>query len=355
MKITRVFSNHRELFMIIIRPIQATDYNDLHRIAIDSGHGFTSLPVNEDMLKKRIKHSEESFRVQITEPSNQGYLFVMEDTQTGRVIGTAGIEAAVGLDNAFYHYHLGKVVHSSRELNIHNTVETLALCNDYTGATEICTLFLQESHRKDGNGRFLSRCRFLFMAEHNERFADCVIAEMRGVSDEQGRSPFYDWLEEHFLSIQFTKADYLTGIGNKDFIAELMPKYPVYVSLLSKEAQQVINKVHSNTLPALRLLEAEGFSRRGYIDIFDAGPTVESKLKQIRAIRDSNRYQVLIDDICDGESKQKYILCNTKVEGFRATQIKLTLPETAIQVVITRDTAQALQVQQGDWVRLISN
>ncbi len=341
--------------MIIIRPIKATDYHDLHRIAIDSGYGFTSLPVNKDILKKRIDHSEESFRVQASEPGNQGYLFVMEDTQIGQVVGTAGIEAAVGLDNAFYHYHLGKVVHSSRELNIHNTVETLALCNDYTGATEICTLFLQESHRKNGNGRFLSRCRFLFMAEHSERFANCVIAEMRGVSDEQGRSPFYDWLEKHFLSIQFTKADYLTGIGNKDFIAELMPKYPVYVSLLSKEAQQVINKVHSNTVPALRLLEAEGFSRRGYIDIFDAGPTVEAELKQIRAIRDSDKYQVLIDDTYDGKSNQKYILCNTKVEGFRATQVKLTLRETANQVVITSQTAQALQVQQGDWVRLISN
>lgn len=341
--------------MIIIRPIKATDYNDLHRIAVDSGHGFTSLPVNEDILKKRIQRSEESFNSEVKEPGDQGYLFVMEDTQTGQVVGTTGIEAAVGLDNAFYHYHLGKVVHSSRELNIHNTVETLALCNDYTGATEICTLFLQESHRKNGNGRFLSRCRFLFMAEHSDRFANCVIAEMRGVSDEQGKSPFYDWLEEHFLSIQFTKADYLTGIGNKDFIAELMPKYPVYVNLLSKEAQQVINKVHSNTVPALRLLEAEGFSRRGYIDIFDAGPTVEAELKQIRAIRDSRKYQVLIDDACGGESNQKYIICNTDVKNFRATQIKLTLRETANQVVITNETAQALQVKQGDWVRLLTN
>jgi arginine N-succinyltransferase len=341
--------------MIIIRPIKMTDYTDLHRIAIDSGYGFTSLPVNEVMLKERISHSEKSFRLTISEAGNQGYLFVMEDTQTGQVVGTTGIAASVGLDNAFYHYHLGKVVHSSRELNIHNTVETLALCNDYTGATEICTLFLQESHRQNGNGRFLSRCRFLFMAEHPNRFANCVIAEMRGVSNDQGRSPFYEWLEKHFLSIQFTKADYLTGIGNKSFIAELMPKYPVYVSLLSKEAQQVINKVHKNTVPALRLLEAEGFSRRGYIDIFDAGPTVEAELKQIRTIRDSQKYQVLINDIKVDENTQKHIICNTKIENFRATQTQLTLRKTTNQVVITSNIAQALQVQQGDWVRLISN
>ena len=341
--------------MIIIRPIKMTDYDDLYRIAIESGHGFTSLPVNEDILKKRIAHSEESFKIQVSQAGNQGYLFVMEDTKTNQVVGTTGIEASVGLDNAFYHYHLGKVVHSSRELNIHNTVETLSLCNDYSGATEICTLFLQESHRKNNNGKFLSRCRFLFIAEHTERFSDCIIAEMRGVSDENGKSPFYDWLEEHFLSIEFTKADYLTGIGNKGFIAELMPKYPIYVNLLSKEAQQVINKVHSNTVPALRLLEAEGFSRRGYVDIFDAGPTVEAERNQIRAVRESKKYQVLVDDNCGEESNLKHIICNTKVEDFRAAQVKLTLREIANQVVITSDVAKALQVEKGDWVRLLSN
>ena len=341
--------------MIIIRPIKATDYNGLHRIAIDSGYGFTSLPVNKAILKQRIKDSERSFSLQLSKPSNQSYLFVMEDTQTGQIIGTSGIEAAVGLDNAFYHYHLGTVVHSSHELNIHNTVKTLALCNDYTGATEVCTLFLQENHRKNGNGRFLSRCRFLFMAEHTERFASCVIAEMRGISDKQGRSPFYEWLEKHFLSIQFTKADYLTGIGNKGFIAELMPKYPIYVSLLSEEAQQVINKVHKNTIPALRLLEAEGFSRRGYIDIFDAGPTVEAELKHIRTIRESNKYQVLINEKDIGKSTQKYMLCNTSIEDFRATQTQLILRKSENKVVITSNIAQALQVQSGDSVRLISN
>jgi arginine N-succinyltransferase len=227
--------------MIIIRPIQHDDYDALHRIAIESGHGFTSLPVNEELLTQRITRAEYSFSKTVTQPGDEGYLFVMEYTETGQVVGTSGIEAAVGLEDAFYHYHLGKVVHSSRQLNIYNTVETLSLCNDYTGASEICTLFLSESHRKDGNGRFLSRVRFLFIAEHLERFSSTVIAEMRGVSDDQGRSPFWQWLEEHFFSLDFPTADYLTGIGKKGFIAELMPKYPIYVNLLSKEAQQVNN------------------------------------------------------------------------------------------------------------------
>lgn len=337
--------------MIIIRPIQQSDYDALHRIAVESGHGFTSLPVNEGLLKKRINQSELSFNKEVTQAGNEGYLFVMEDTETNTVVGTSGIEAAVGLEDAFYHYHLGKVVHNSRELGIYNTVETLALCNDYTGTTEICTLFLGESHRKGGNGRFLSRCRFLFMAEHKERFASTVIAEMRGVSDENGRSPFWAWLEEHFFSMDFPTADYLTGIGKKGFIAELMPKYPIYVNLLSDDAQEVINKVHDKTIPALRLLEAEGFSRKGYVDIFDGGPTVEVERDNIKTIKQSGKYQVIVGDV---NSSDKFIICNTQVAGFRATQSFASLRETANQVVVTPAVADALQVNEGDWVRLVA-
>ena len=343
--------------MIIIRPIQNSDYESLHRMAVESGYGFTSLPVNEELLKKRINQADLSFNKTVTTPGNEGYLFVMEDTTTGEVVGTTGIEAAVGLEDAFYHYHLGKVVHNSRELNVYNTVETLSLCNDYTGATEICTLFLSESHRKNNNGRFLSRCRFLFIAEHTQRFADTIIAEMRGISDEHGNSPFWQWLEEHFFSMDFPTADYLTGIGKKMFIAELMPKYPVYVSLLSKDAQHVINKVHEKTVPALRLLEAEGFARRGYVDIFDAGPTLEVERSSIKTVRESSKYQVIIGDVesANLSSPNKYIICNTQVAAFRATQAPVLLRETADQVVISQAVAEALQVSTDDWVRLVAN
>ncbi len=338
--------------MIIVRPIKKSDLDALHQIAIDSGHGFTSLPVNEALLQQRINRAETSFAKEVTQAGNEGYLFVMEDTQTGKVVGTSGIEAAVGLDDAFYHYHLGKVVHSSRELNIYNTVETLSLCNDYTGASEICTLFLSDSHRKNNNGRFLSRFRFLFIAEHQQRFSDTIIAEMRGVSDENGSSPFWNWLEEHFFSMDFPTADYLTGIGKKVFIAELMPKYPIYVNLLSKEAQEVIDKVHPKTVPALRLLEAEGFARRGYVDIFDGGPTVESNVNNIRTVSHSQRCQVIIGEV---QSTDNYIICNSKVQDFRATQAPLSLRETAEQVVISQEVADALMVKEGDWVRLVAN
>ena len=347
--------------MIIIRPINASDYDSLHQIAIESGHGFTSLPVSESLLKNKISRSEKSFESEVTKPGDQGYLFVMEDTETGEVVGTSGIEAAVGLDNPFYHYHLGKVVHSSSELKVHNSIDTLTLCNDLSGVTEICTLFLKEKARVNSNGRFLSRFRFLFIAEHVKRFSDQIIAEMRGVSNENGNSPFWQWLEENFFSIDFPTADYLTGIGNKVFIAELMPKYPIYVSLLSKAAQDAINNVHKNTAPALRLLESEGFTLSNYVDIFDGGPTISAQTRHIKTFSQSLRLQVKYsnkkeaEDEANSSMQQRHIICNSMTVDFRAIQIHATICDNERYVIIPESSAKHLLVEEDDWVRVIAN
>lgn len=221
--------------MQVLRPITVNDFAALKEIAIESGHGFTSLPVDDGQLQEKIDRAQNSFTKNVDKPIDESYLFVLEDSETGKVIGTTAIEAAVGLSVPLYHYHLGKTVHHSPTLNVYNTVDILSMCNDYTGCSEICTLFLREDSRKGLTGRFLSRSRFLFMAQHSERFADTVIAEMRGVSDEDGHSPFWQWLQEHFFSIEFPQADHLVGLGDKVFISELMPKYPIYVNLLSKK------------------------------------------------------------------------------------------------------------------------
>ena len=49
------------VLMLVVRPIAMSDYESLHTCAVESGHGFTSLPVNEELLTNRIKHSEYSF------------------------------------------------------------------------------------------------------------------------------------------------------------------------------------------------------------------------------------------------------------------------------------------------------
>lgn len=142
--------------MLIIRPIRSSDFDALYQIAIESGHGFTSLPVNEELLRNKIARVEASFVKEIEKPFDEGYLMVLEDTETGEVVGTCGLEAAVGMVDAFYHYRLGTEVYYSEQIDVRNEVETLTLCHDYTGAAELCTLFLRDTYRKNNNGRMLS-------------------------------------------------------------------------------------------------------------------------------------------------------------------------------------------------------
>ncbi|CAM3834262.1 arginine N-succinyltransferase [Rheinheimera salexigens] len=337
--------------MLVIRPITKADFAALKQIAIESGHGFTSLPVNDQRLTQKISHAEQSIIADVSQPGDQGYLFVLEDSETGEIVGTTGIEAAVGTSTPLYHFQQNTIVHHSAELNVFNQLRTLTLCNDYTGASEICTLFLRESYRRNHAGRFLSKVRFLFMAEHPKRFSDRVIAEMRGAADKNGQPPFWHWLQQLFLTIDFPTADHLIGIGKKAFIAELMPRHPIYVGLLPEAAQQVIGQVHQNTKPALKMLESEGFIHKGYIDLFDAGPTVEAQLKQIKSVAESKKVPVKITPI---QGDYTLAVANTKLENFRASFAKQAQYDAQQGVLlISPEFAELLQLEQGDMARFI--
>lgn len=51
--------------MNVIRPIKQTDYQALHDIAVESGIGFTSLPVNEELLQRKITRAEHAFNKKV--------------------------------------------------------------------------------------------------------------------------------------------------------------------------------------------------------------------------------------------------------------------------------------------------
>lgn len=348
--------------MFIVRPIKSDDLPELLQIAQASGAGFTSLPVNENLLRKKIVNSEIAFNKQIQSPKDEGYLMVLEDTDTGKVVGTSAIEAAVGMNDAFYHYRLGKEVYYSEQIEVRNEVTTLTLCHDYTGAAELCTLFLLKNYRRGHNGKLLSRSRFLLLADHYERFGKTIIAEMRGVADENGESPFYGWLQEHFLGIDFPQADYLSGVGKKSFMGEMMPRHPIYVSFLPLKAQQAIGHVHQNTVPALKLLESEGFRWRRYVDIFDGGPTMECNVSDIAAVKNSQKVTVIIAAKAptltqfDSEPKKptKYLIANTRLKDFRATVACANFDDKAMTLLISPVIANALNINEGDKVRILS-
>ncbi|MCX9156454.1 arginine N-succinyltransferase [Niveibacterium sp. 24ML] len=331
-----------------LRPIAYGDHAALVDLARGAGIGVTTLQPNEERLGRRIEVSVDSFDHRL-EKAQANYLFVLEDTVSGHLVGTSGIAAAVGLDEPWYNYRVGTAVYCSREIGVYRQLQTLFLTNDLTGASELCSLFLHPEHRRGGNGGLLSKARFLFLAEFPDLFAHKVIAELRGVSDEQGRSPFWDSLGRHFFRMDFSRADYLSGVGNKSFIAELMPQHPVYTAFLSEAAREVIGEVHTSTRPARAMLESEGFSYQGYVDIFDAGPAVEAPASAIRAVRDSAVCEAAAADKPDGSL---FLVSNRRPHEFRVVLAHGAVGEGG-RFALTGAHLDALEISAGDSVRVV--
>uniref|UniRef100_UPI000F090171 arginine N-succinyltransferase n=1 Tax=Pseudomonas viridiflava TaxID=33069 RepID=UPI000F090171 len=248
-----------------------------------------------------------------------------------------------------YNYQVGLTVSASQELNIYREIPTLFLANDLTGNSELCSLFLRSDARNGLNGRLLSKARMLFIAEFPKLFGNKIIAEMRGMSDENGRSPFWESLGRHFFKMEFSQADYLTGVGNKAFIAELMPKFPLYTCFLSEDARNVIGRVHADTEPALTMLKAEGFSYQGYVDIFDAGPAIECETGKIRAVHDSQALVLAIGT--PGDDAPQFLIYNRKREECRITVGPARF--AAGTLVVDPMTAKRLRMSAGDNVRAV--
>ncbi|PKM24683.1 MAG: arginine N-succinyltransferase [Gammaproteobacteria bacterium HGW-Gammaproteobacteria-13] len=333
---------------MIVRPVRSADLPALFQLARSTGAGLTTLPANEERLAHRVGWAEKTFRGEAAR-ADADYLFVLED-DNGEVVGISAVAGAVGLREPWYNYRVGLTVSASQELQIHRQVPTLFLANDLTGNSELCSLFLRSDQRSGLNGRLLSKARFLFIAEFRELFGDKVIAEMRGMSDEQGRSPFWESLGRHFFKMEFSQADYLTGVGNKAFIAELMPKFPLYTCFLSEDARNIIGRVHPDTEPALAMLKGEGFSYQGYVDIFDAGPAIEAETAKIRAVQDS---QVLVLAVgTPGDDAPRFLIHNRKREDCRITAAPARL--AAGTLVVDAQTAKRLQLSAGDQVRAVA-
>ncbi|WP_410014976.1 arginine N-succinyltransferase [Sodalis sp. C49] len=338
--------------MMIIRPVEHRDLLDILTLAGKAGAGLTSLPANEEVLAARIDRSVRTWQGGLAR-GEQGYLFALEDSDRGKVVGVSAIEVAVGLKEPWYNFRVGTLVHASTALNVYNAVPTLYLSNDHTGLSELCTLFLDPDYRHGANGQLLVKARLMFMAAFRDYFGQRVLAEMRGYCDEQGYSPFWANLGQRFFSIDFARADYLSGTGNKAFIAELMPKHPLYVDFLAPEARAVIGRVHPQTEPARALLESEGLRYQGYIDIFDGGPTLEAEIDQIRTVRDSRRVTAQI--MADGDAGRHNqdaawcLLANEDYQGFRAVACRCEIGRESLEIDLA--TAAALGLAPGQALR----
>jgi arginine N-succinyltransferase len=327
-----------------VRPARPEDFDAIYEMAKLTGGGFTNLPADKGALVDKLAASQAAFAKAEDEPGDDMYMFVLENPEAGTVRGTCQVFSMVGQRQPFYSYRISTLTQVSQELGRTFRAEMLSLCTDFEGASEVGGLFLHPAERAGGLGMLLARSRYLFIKLHRARFASRVLAELRGVIDESGGSPFWDAIAGRFFGMGFQEADAFNAVNGTQFIADLMPKTPIYTAMLPESARAVMGLPHPSGRAAMRMLENEGFAHENYIDIFDGGPTVSVATDQIRTIRES--HDLTLTGLHEDEGGHRMLCAAGRLQDFACCYGRVHL--AGDEATLAGDAAALLGIAAGD-------
>lgn len=334
----------------VMRPVEGRDFDQIHALAQLTGGGMTNLPMDKKALRQRIDHTLDSYARQVREPGDEVYMLVLE--KDGQVIGTSATFSAIGLHSGFVNYRINTMFHFSEQLGKRISRRLLVPTHDLTGISEVGSLFISPDARGGGFGKLLARSRYMFIAQSPHLFADRVCAELRGWRADDGGQPFWEAVGKHFFDMDFESADQHNALSGNQFIADLMPIYPLYIALLPEAARNAIGKPHRNAEPAFNMLLKEGFEFKGYIDVFDAGPVVSVKIDDMVTVRDSTPLKVRVaDDPAKQEDSRDMLLAAGAGPGFRSLRATASVNDENIE--ISPAVASRLNVDTGSTIRAI--
>ena len=327
-----------------IRAARVDDLRALYNLAKLTGGGFTNRPPEKATLKAKLERSEAGFSKTEDSVGNDLYVFMLENVDTKQLRGTCQIFGSVGTEQPFYSYLISTLTQKSDELGRIFRNQTLNLTTDLEGSSEVGGLFLHPHERAGGLGMLLARSRYLFIHGHRQRFSDTVLAELRGVMDEGGHSPFWDAIGGRFFGLSFPEADEFNAVHGTQFIADLFPATPIYVAMLPDSARSVMGQPHPSGKAALKMLENEGFSWDGYVDIFDGGPTVTARTDKIRTVSDAREVTLAKDEASEGPTM---LIATGRLQDFRACYGQVQGAGESV-VALGSKARSMLEVKPGD-------
>ncbi len=341
--------------MWVVRPVVESDLGALLALAQSLGSGMTTFPADRATLARKIETASASFSGQLA-PKDAAYLMALEDSETTEVLGVSAVYPSIGSPFGFFSYHIDRLVLHSPLMDSGLDCGILNLSNVYTGATEIGTLAVHPKARQFGIGKILARARYMLIATFPDLFAPIVIAEMRGWQNGAGDSPFWSAVGERFFKMDFATADSISAIKGAEWIANLMPKFPIYLDLLPELARTCVGRAHDTSAIAMAMLIQEGFRFENYVDVFDAGPQVVARTNEIKTIAQSHlcRASSYLDDM---QTAQTMLVCNTDLANFRLTSCRAFLRQledgTQDSLVLSAEVIKALKINYSEHIRCV--
>jgi arginine N-succinyltransferase len=340
--------------MYVVRPVELADIGALEVLAAGSTPGVHTLPRTRDKIAASVERSIASFAAHVDIPSEESYLFVLEQFESGDIAGTAAVHASAGSNGTYFAFRNDVIQQVSRDLNISHSVHALTLCSELTAYSQLSSFHIRHLDTAGLEAALLSRARLLYAALQPHRFGDRFFVPLAGVTDANGQSPFWDALGRKFFKMDFLDAERIIGgARNRTLILELMPHYPVYVPLLPGDAQAAMGQIHPSGELAFNMLAEEGFEADEYIDIFDGGPILQAHRNALRSFCGSMLRRVAVaGEAASPDALVNYALAANAAAGgeqvFRAIIVACPPVETGETVHLPREAQDALMVGPGE-------
>lgn len=268
----------------LIRPARPDDLEGMFALSSLAGTGFTSLQPDYEFLAAMIEKSVRSFQGTRSPNDNGLLLLVMQEAATGELAGCCSIKLNVGGDE-FKCADFQALSSTDRPTSYDANVKSLRLLRTIEGYTEVGSLFLHPDHRSTGAGRFLAQARYMLMATDMRMRGRPIVAQLRGVCDATGASPFYSAVWEERLGMSYGASDVRLAEEGAGFLLDRFAGLEVDVSRLPRAAAATIGQPHQSAAGALRLLLQEGFEPSNLVDLADGGPIVLGRLSSLRSVK----------------------------------------------------------------------
>ncbi|HEY1044181.1 MAG TPA: arginine N-succinyltransferase [Telluria sp.] len=340
--------------MFVVRPVAHADIDALESLSHEATPGVHTLPRTREQIAVSVELSIASFAAHVDIPSEESYVFVLEEAGTGAIAGTATIHASAGSNGTYFAFRNDVIQQVSRDLNVSHSVHALTLCSELTAYSRLSAFFVRDRVHAGPEAALLSRARLLFAVLAPHRFADRFFVPLAGITDQDGNSPFWNALGRKFFKMDFLDAErVIGGARNRTLIVELMPHYPVYVPLLPGDAQAAMGQIHPDGELAFRLLAEEGFEADEYIDIFDGGPILQAHKNSLRTFTGSMVRRVSDEPAAFSEVSSAYAVAAGTGAHFRAAIIESAALEQSDTVTLSTQARRALGASVGDAVACV--
>ncbi|MCA9286827.1 MAG: arginine N-succinyltransferase [Phycisphaerales bacterium] len=335
--------------MFVIRQATLDDVPTLLKLA-KMVH-FINLPPDKDIIASKIARSRLSFSGQAESERDREFMFVLEDVDSGNVVGTSAVLSCISWPGHPHTFLKVRKRHLfSEDLQSGAVHITLELGTDESGPSEMGGLILAPGYRghKERLGSLLSQIRFHYIGLHREWFAETVIAELMGALTPDSRTLLWEYLGRRFINLEYAEADRFCQ-HSKEFITQLFPPGEIWTCLLPAEARSLIGRVGEETKPAQSMLEAQGFRYHDHVDPFDGGPYVGATRDDIPLVQ-ATRTATLGDPVAvtDDRYDAEAFLSYESENGFRALRSRIWLHGD--HVSIPAEAAGLLGAQPGETI-----